>query len=85
MQEVSGAYLTDLNGVAQLSSIDMAVNKGLHSFLRKTLTPQIQAYTCSLERRAGTHLLRARPANGFSVRAIQRQDCCRVGSQFLEI
>ncbi len=29
MQEDSGAYSTDLNGVAQLSSVDMAMNQGL--------------------------------------------------------
>lgn len=50
MQEVSGAYLTDLNGVAQLSSIDIALNQGLHSFLRKSFPPQIQA----IARRAET-------------------------------
>jgi len=42
MQEVSGAYSTDSNGVAQLPSIDMALNRGLHSFLRKSFAAQIQ-------------------------------------------
>ena len=42
MQEVSGAYPTDLNGVARLSSIDMATNQGPHSFLRKSFAPKFQ-------------------------------------------
>ena len=49
MQEVSGAYSTDLNGVARLSSIDMATNQGLHSFLRKPFAPQTQVITRQAE------------------------------------
>ena len=52
MQEVSGAYLNDLNGVAQLSSIDIALNQGMYSFLRKSFAPQIQ----TIARRADVRL-----------------------------
>jgi hypothetical protein len=76
MQEVSGAYSTDLNGVARLSSIGMAVNQGLHSFLRKSFAPQIQ----TIARRAETPdgylsacCSRAAPDNGFGTRAIECQ------------
>lgn len=75
MQAVSGAYLTDLSGVAQLPSIDMAMNQGLHSFLRKIFAPQIQMMAGSIERRRGVLgcCSRAPLANGFGVRTIECQ------------
>jgi hypothetical protein len=76
MQEVSGACLTDLNGVAQLSSIDKAMNQGLHSFLRKSFVPQIQM----IARRAETPdgylsvcCARAALDNGFGAHASECQ------------
>lgn len=53
MQAVSGAHLTDPNGIAQLSVIDLTLNQVMHSFFRKTFTPQIQAFARSVERRRG--------------------------------
>jgi len=76
MQEVSGAYSTDLNGVAQLSSVDMAMNQGLHSFLRKSSTPQFQGIAHRAETPDGYSPAcgsRAPQANGFGVRTIQCQ------------
>ena len=76
MQEVSGAYSTDLNGVAQLSSIEMAMNQGLHSFLRKSSAPQIQAIANRAETPDGYSSAvgsRALQANGFGVRTSQCQ------------
>jgi len=76
MQEVSGAYSTNLNGVARLSSIDMAMNQGLHSFLRKSFAAQNQTIARQAETPDGYSLVRgsrALPANGFGVRAIERQ------------
>ena len=76
MQEVSGAYLTDLNGVAQLSSIDMAMNQAQHSFLRKSFAPQIQ----TIARRAETPdgclsacCSQGALASGFGARATECQ------------
>ena len=79
MQEVSGAYLTDLNGVAQLFSIDIALNQGLHSFLRKSFPPQIQAIARRAETPDGYSFAlcsRAPLANGFGARAV----ACQTGA-----
>jgi hypothetical protein len=72
MQEVSGAYLTDPNGVAQLSSIDMATNQGLHFFLRKSFAPQTQVIIHRAETPDGYLSVccsRAPLANGFQTAA----------------
>jgi len=76
MQEVLGAYSTDLSRVAQLSSIDMATNQGPHSFLRKSFAPQIQTIARQAEAPDGYSPVRGSrepSANGFSARAIQGQ------------
>lgn len=76
MQEVSGMYSTDLNGVAPLSSIEMATNQGLHSFLRKSFVPQIQAIARRAETPGGCLSVpfpRASLANDFRARATKCQ------------
>lgn len=76
MQEVLGAYSTDLGGVAQLSSIDMATNQGPHSFLRKSFDPQFQAIARPAflpDGQSPVRGSRAPSANGFSARAIPGQ------------
>jgi hypothetical protein len=76
MQEVSGAYFTDLNGVAQLSSIDMAMNQGRHSFLRKSFAPQNQTIARQAETPDGyssARCSRAPLANGFGPRTSESQ------------
>lgn len=78
MQEVSGAYLTGLNGVAQLSSIDMAMHQGLHPFLRKSFAPQIQATTRRVERRTGIRPPVARVGRWPTVSGLAQSSARRV-------
>jgi hypothetical protein len=72
MQGFSGAYPTDLNGVARLSSVDMAANQGPHSFLRRSFAPQTQVIARQAETPDG-HLSVCFPlgpvADGFQANA----------------
>lgn len=53
MQEVSGAHLTDLDGVAPLSSIEMAANQGLHPFLANHSLRRFKQSPVGQKRRMG--------------------------------
>jgi hypothetical protein len=53
MQEVSGACSTDLNGVARLSSIGMAMNQGLHLFSAKPPLLKFKRSSVGQKRRTG--------------------------------
>lgn len=72
MQGISGTYSTDLNGVARLSSIDMATNHGPHSFLRKSFTSQTPMIAHQAETPDGylsACFSRGSRANGFQTGA----------------